>query len=61
MNEVTAILNADNHAAAVALAALPQEIRGFGPVKMAAIERYEEALPEILSAFHNPMPSKKIA
>ena len=28
-----------NHRLAVALADLPQEIRGFGPIKMAAIEK----------------------
>jgi len=32
-------LNTGNHRLAVELASLPQEIRGFGPIKMAAMEK----------------------
>jgi len=40
VEELLARLDADSHADAVAIAALPDDIRGFGPVKDAAIERY---------------------
>jgi indolepyruvate ferredoxin oxidoreductase len=33
------LLSADTHAAACQIAALPQTVRGFGPVKDAAITR----------------------
>jgi indolepyruvate ferredoxin oxidoreductase len=38
-----------NHAWAVELAALPQQIRGFGPVKAAAMEAYAKRRAELLS------------
>jgi len=34
LEEVLAALNADNHAAAVGLASIPEKVRGFGHVKM---------------------------
>jgi indolepyruvate ferredoxin oxidoreductase len=38
---IAAKLTADNYACAVALAALPDQVRGYGPVKMKAIDRFE--------------------
>ena len=40
-----------NHALAVDLLALPAEIRGFGPVKAEAMDRYHEARAKLLSTF----------
>ena len=54
MTEVAATLNSANYEAAIALARLPQDIRGFGPVKMAAFENHDVALPIALAAFQNP-------
>jgi indolepyruvate ferredoxin oxidoreductase len=38
LNTLTAELTPENHAAAVALASLPEKIRGFGPVKMRSLK-----------------------
>lgn len=61
MTEVAQALDTDNYDAAVALAELPRDIRGFGPVKMAAFERYDAALPEALDAFRNPDRTRNAA
>ncbi|HEY3917212.1 MAG TPA: indolepyruvate ferredoxin oxidoreductase family protein [Stellaceae bacterium] len=41
LDRIAATLCAENYACAVALAALPDQVRGFGPVKMKAIDRFE--------------------
>ncbi|MGE4612211.1 MAG: indolepyruvate ferredoxin oxidoreductase family protein [Paracoccaceae bacterium] len=46
VDHIIATLTADSSVAAVALAGLAGEIKGFGPVKMAAFELYDEALPK---------------
>ena len=61
MLSVANALSAENHDAAVALAALPQDIRGFGPVKMAAFEKYDAALPSALAAFEQPITTQETA
>ncbi len=45
------VLGARNHAVAVELAALPLELRGFGPVKAAAREALRERETELLAAY----------
>jgi indolepyruvate ferredoxin oxidoreductase len=40
-----------NHALAVALLDLPGDIRGFGPVKAEAMDRYQEARAKLLNTF----------
>jgi indolepyruvate ferredoxin oxidoreductase len=45
----------DNHQAAVALAQLPGEIRGYGPVKHAAIAQYEKDNAVLLEQFDKPV------
>jgi indolepyruvate ferredoxin oxidoreductase len=57
MTEVVARLAPDNHAAAVALASVPEQIRGFGHVKernMVAAKAREAGL---LAAFRSPQPA----
>ena len=49
-------LNADNHAAAVGIAALPDRVRGFGKVKRAAADRMR-AEAERLGAVRLPDPA----
>jgi indolepyruvate ferredoxin oxidoreductase len=54
LDEIVAGLSPANHAAALALASLPQKIRGFGPVKEKSMlaARAEEA--NLLRAFREP-------
>ena len=54
MNELADTLTKDNIDAAIVLARLPQDIRGFGPVKLTAFERYDAALPDALADFRSP-------
>lgn len=47
-------LNSENHRFAVALARIPNEIRGFGPVKAKAIEKAEKMKADLLNQFEKP-------
>jgi indolepyruvate ferredoxin oxidoreductase len=47
-------LNGGNHAAAVALAALPDGIRGYGPVKRASVDAAKAKEAELLARFKAP-------
>ena len=47
-------LNEDNYTIAVACASLPDEVRGFGPVKTEAIKAYRQRRAAYLHRFHNP-------
>jgi len=49
--ELCAALTPQNHAAAVALASLPDEIRGFGPIKMASIAAAEARRAQLWADF----------
>jgi indolepyruvate ferredoxin oxidoreductase len=51
MADVLSRLTADNHDTAVALAALPDKIRGFGHVKEKAVEAYHAEQARLLAAF----------
>jgi len=51
-------LSADNHRFAAALARVPDEIRGYGPVKEKAIEKAEKNKTALLAQFKNP-PAEK--
>lgn len=48
-------LNRDNLALATELAALPAMVRGYGPVKLAAIKDYEEQKASLLAQFAKPV------
>jgi indolepyruvate ferredoxin oxidoreductase len=50
MADLLQMLRPDNHAAAVALAALPLDIRGFGPVKDANAQKAAKRREELLAA-----------
>lgn len=54
-------LDHDNHAYAVEIAALPQKIRGFGPVKEAASEQVEARKLQLLESFRNPPSETAVA
>ncbi len=59
--ELIATLAPANHAAAVALAALPESIRGFGHVKDASIAKAAARRVELLAAFRNPRAENRAA
>jgi indolepyruvate ferredoxin oxidoreductase len=47
LDEIEAGLTAENLKLAIALAELPEQIKGYGPIKMAAVERYALALAQL--------------
>jgi indolepyruvate ferredoxin oxidoreductase len=61
LDEIVARLSPANHATAVELAALPLEIRGFGHVKAANLERTKAKEAELLSRFRAPPASPALA
>jgi indolepyruvate ferredoxin oxidoreductase len=59
--ELQAGLNRENHALAVAVAAIPEHIRGFGHVKDAHLARAKEEEAALLRAFRDPSAPKEMA
>ena len=53
LGDLLAKLNASNHAVAVALAALPEKIRGFGPVKAARLVKVEAEKKAFVARFES--------
>lgn len=53
-------LTKDNRALAVELAALPEIIRGFGPVKLANMEKAEMLERELLARFEQDVPAEVV-
>jgi indolepyruvate ferredoxin oxidoreductase len=51
LQQLLANLQPQNIELAVEIAALPQKIRGFGPIKMAAIEQFQEQQKTLLERF----------
>jgi len=47
-------LTADNHALAVSLAAIPDQIRGYGHIKEANLEKAQRQQEELLASWRNP-------
>jgi len=54
MSDVQHVIRTDTRDAAIALANLPQEIRGFGPVKEASIQKAQARRQELLAVLHAP-------
>jgi len=54
-------LSPDNHGLCVALALVPDGIKGFGPVKMKAMDEAAERRAEILAALNRPADEKLAA
>jgi len=54
LSQLMAALTPRNHAAAAAIAALPEMIKGFGHIKAANIEKYRRRKRELLKQFHQP-------
>jgi indolepyruvate ferredoxin oxidoreductase len=54
IDKVTAALTPENHAFAVALLSVPEQIRGYGHVKVEHIEKAKAEEQRLLSAFADP-------
>jgi indolepyruvate ferredoxin oxidoreductase len=54
-------LNAQNHALAVQIASLPEEIRGFGYIKKRNVEAARKKSDELLARFSAPAPERVAA
>ncbi len=61
MGEIAAKLTPANHAAAVALARIPEHIRGYGHVKDANLETAKKEEAKLLAAFRDPVPLRVAA
>jgi indolepyruvate ferredoxin oxidoreductase len=61
MAEILDGLTPANHATAVEIARLPQQIRGFGPVKMANLDKVRDQEAALLAEFRNPTPLPQAA
>ncbi len=61
IEEVAARLDHDTHALAVALASVPEKIRGYGHVKEAHLADARAQEAELLGAFRNPQATKSAA
>ncbi len=61
MAEVADGLTAENHSAAVALASLPDEIRGFGHVRERNMKKAEADRARLAEAFRNPQEAARAA
>ena len=49
-------LNTENRAAALAMATAPDKVRGFGPVKLKALDKFDREWPALLAALDAPAP-----
>jgi indolepyruvate ferredoxin oxidoreductase len=59
LEEITRRLSPERHETAIALASLPEKIRGFGPVKLASIEAAREREAELLEKLRGTAPVHK--
>lgn len=61
VDEICAGLNGGNHGVARALAEIPEQIRGFGPVKERHLKTAKGREAELLRAFRAPAPTAQAA
>jgi indolepyruvate ferredoxin oxidoreductase len=61
IDELLAKLSPDNHALAVQIARIPEEIRGFGHVKERHLKAAKEKEAKLLAAFRTPVASRAAA
>jgi indolepyruvate ferredoxin oxidoreductase len=57
IDELLAQLDRERHATAIAIARIPEEIRGFGHVKIRNLKTAKEKEAELLAAFRSPAPA----
>ena len=55
--EILVSLNGDNYSTAIDLANSPDTIRGFGPVKLAAVEKVAEEKTALLARYRGEKPN----
>ncbi len=56
VGEIAGKLSERNHSVAVALAQLPDDIRGFGPIKRESIEATDKRRTDLLQQLDSPLP-----
>lgn len=56
IGELAESLTPENHELAIALASIPEQIRGFGHIKAANLEKALQRQQELLEAWRNPQP-----
>jgi indolepyruvate ferredoxin oxidoreductase len=56
IEHILAKLNAGNRAAALAVAQAPDQVRGFGPVKLASLDKFDAEWPTLLAGMNAPAP-----
>jgi indolepyruvate ferredoxin oxidoreductase len=61
LDELKLRLRPDTYDVAVALAELPEQIRGFGPVKLASVERARARERQLLDTLRGEGPARKQA
>jgi len=61
IGELLSGLGHDNHALALELAAIPDNIRGYGHIKEASLAAAKAHQAQLLAAFRNPAPSASAA
>ena len=61
VGELLAKLDGANHAVAVAIASIPEKIRGFGPVKARHLKAAQAEEQDLLARFRNPPPPAAVA
>jgi indolepyruvate ferredoxin oxidoreductase len=61
INDILPRLNAANYSAATALAAIPEDIRGYGHVKEEHLLKAKAKEAELLKKFQNPQEPQKRA
>ena len=61
IEEILAALTPDNHATAVAIASLPEKIRGFGHVKMRHLQAAQAEEAQLLAQFRAPAGPQRLA
>jgi indolepyruvate ferredoxin oxidoreductase len=60
LSEILPDLNRQNHAVAVKIASVPDQIRGFGPVKDKSIAAAQQRTSELLAEFRSPADSVRV-
>jgi indolepyruvate ferredoxin oxidoreductase len=61
LGEIVAAVTPDNHAAAVALAGIAEEIRGYGPVKAESLAAVRARWHELRTSWRDPLPARRAA
>jgi indolepyruvate ferredoxin oxidoreductase len=61
VERLLAALTPQNHAAAIQIASLPEEIRGYGHIKLKSVTSARKKRDELLAAFAEPKKQKAAA